>query len=161
MIHWSPPGYRNTVFLHASHPPGHRNIGFSRINCPTSLRGNSPPGMLKRRANLVSRGHFIRENTQKACTRSALEAENPYSERLLGFTKGYRRHAKKRVPLRQFASFRACWQFYTCFHVESGCVFSRIFTYRTATFARKAKGSKRNTCVLTKRNFYTIKHIRR
>ena len=30
---------------------------------PTSLRGNSPPGVRKRRANLVSRRHFIRENT--------------------------------------------------------------------------------------------------
>ena len=94
VIHWSPPGYRNTVFLHASQPPGYRNIGFSRINCPTSLRGNSPPGMLKRRANLVSRGHFIREITQKACTRSTLEAQNSSSERLLVLKGGYRRHVK-------------------------------------------------------------------
>ena len=38
--------------------------------------------------------HFVRENTQKACNGSALEAQNSRSERLLGFQGGYRRHAK-------------------------------------------------------------------
>ena len=38
--------------------------------------------------------HFVRENTQKACNGSALEAQNSRSERLLGFKGGYRRHAK-------------------------------------------------------------------
>ena len=79
--------------------------------------------MLKRRANLVSRGHFIRENTQKACTRSTLEAQNSSSERLLVLKGGYRRHAKNASRLDGLQVFGVDVNFIRVFTWKMGVIF--------------------------------------
>ena len=87
--------------------------------------------------------HFLRENTQKACTRSALEAQNSSSEQLLVLKGGYRRHAKNASRLDGLQVFGVDVNFIRVFTWKTCAIFHVILRIEQLLLHGRAKAPQK------------------
>ena len=69
-----------------------------------------------------------------------MEAENPYSERLLGFTRGYRRHAKNASRFDSLRVFGLAGNFIRVFTSKVGVFFHVFLRIERQLLHGRAKG---------------------